>query len=646
MTKEDQPAMPLQQPQQPHDPGRTEWPTATTNDEDRKVTIPLDRNNRNKARAMAAPRATNADGTPGAYSTIQALRVGAIGVTQTVHEEPPLIGPRKVLLDDISITLLPGTFVAVVGASGAGKTSLLRALSGQAHGQQGAVFYNGLNVQQLRRGFSTTMGYVPQDDIVHKNLTVEAALHYAARLRLPCGTSHGEIIARVRQVLEDVELTDQRQQLISRLSGGQRKRVNIALELLGNPAIFYLDEPTSGLDSGLDLRMTQLLRRLAGRGKTVVLVTHKTSNIDLCDDVCFLAPGGPLAYYGPPARLKAFFHSDNYASIYNLLYEDPERWATLFRKSPDYAQYVEAPRAQPGGTALATEDGSAPWLVEPPCNSAIRQFWVLTRRYLNVMLHDLPTLLILLLQAPIIAILVWPMADHEVQHNVAVNIRPNGPPEDIYAQRVLFIVVASAIWFGIINAACEIVKEDPIYRHERAVNLRVLPYVLSKVTVLGGLLAIQDFILLYIVGNKTSMPAAGLIWPGESGAFVELYLTLLASFVGLMLGLLISALVPNSDRAVSIVPVLLIPQIIFSNVIFELNDNTGRWLSFLMPSRWGAQAAGTITGLQDRFTNHDVYPFYAGDAAHVIGFWGALVVLAAIYFGLTLLAMHRKDFRQ
>src|SRR5690348_12897153 len=188
------------------------------------------------------------------------VRIDAVDVTETVREglPIPLLGSRKVLLDDVSITLRPGAFVAILGASGAGKTMLLRALSGQMQSQQGNVFYNGLNLVRHRHRFSTSTGFVPQDDIVHKNLQVGGALEYAAGLRLPCAAPPHELVARVDEVLDAVELTDQRKQIISRLSGGQRKRVNIALELLGRPAVFYLDEPTSGLDPGLDLKMMQL----------------------------------------------------------------------------------------------------------------------------------------------------------------------------------------------------------------------------------------------------------------------------------------------------------------------------------------------------------------------------------------------------
>lgn len=573
------------------------------------------------------------------------VRVDAVDLTQWVKTGG--IGPigrqTKILLDHVSLSILPGTFVAIVGASGSGKTTLLGALNGQRPIKSGTVLYNGEDFYKNVGDFSTSLGYVPQDDIVHKNLTVEKALYYAARLRLPKGTRRQQIKQRITEVLEDVELEDQRNQVISSLSGGQRKRVNVALELLDRPALFYLDEPTSGLDPGLDRKMMQLMRRLADRGHTVVLATHATSNINVADYVCFMAPGGRLAFFGTPDELKRHFGKTDYAEIYNEVDADPVRWAGMFRQSPEYLKYIEGPRAQSSARAAAIER-------KQPHQQAARrgrsdqwrQFVLLTRRYFNLMLHDRMNLLILLLQAPIIAVLIDLIATSDTVHKVTTAAE-RIHPTDYDAQRTLFIMVASAIWFGIINAAREIVKESAIYRRERSVNLAILPYVLSKVVVLGVLCLIQDFLLLIIVGQKVGYPTHGVIWSGMRGGFAELYITLLlSSLVGLMLGLLVSALAPNTDRAVSITPILLIPQIIFANVIFTLSSTIGKWISYVTPARWGMQAAGSIAGLHDRFSAQDK-PFYTSDAQHVLGWWTALVALTIAFFLLTLLLQKRKD---
>lgn len=580
------------------------------------------------------------------------VRVDALHLRQTVRSGPFGLG-RKVLLDDVSLTLLPGTFVAVVGASGAGKSTLLRALSGQAGVQSGRVLYNGRNLPGHRHDFCTTLGYVPQDDIVHKNLPLDAALYYAARLRLRKGTPRRQVIERVNQVLEDVELTPQRHQLISQLSGGQRKRVNIALELLGRPSIFYLDEPTSGLDPGLDLKMMQLLRRLADRGQTIVLVTHTTENIDLCDDICFLAPDGKMAYYGPPDGLKRFFHTDSYAEIYNALYDDPDTWVQRFRQSPDFLNYVDGPRLQsenlaqhePVQTVAAPEDKRGGERSEAGCGIGdAMQLSLLTRRYVRLLVHDRVNLLILLLQAPIIAWLVTLLAEKNGIYHV-MHPQARGLHADIFAQRTLFILVCSAIWFGIINAAREIVKEDQIYRRERAVNLHIGPYVASKVLVLGVLCAIQSALLLGIVGLKSGYPTSGILWPGQTGAIAELFISLLlCALAGLMLGLMVSAFAPTTDRALSIVPIVLIPQIIFSGVIFSMSHQVAKTISYLMPARWGMQATGSIARISDKFAQMDI-PFYRSDPSHLLGFWAATVALIVLFLLLTLLFMRRKDLR-
>ena len=254
-----------------------------------------------------------------------------------------------ILLNDISLVIPPRKFVALVGGSGAGKSTLMDALNGLRPAQGGTVFYNGVDYYRNLAAFNTQLGYVPQDDIVHRELTVERALYYAARLRLPSDFTPEQIKWRIDEVLEDVEMTDRRALLVNKLSGGQRKRVSIALELLANPSIFFLDEPTSGLDPGLDRKMMSLLRRLADRGRTIVLVTHATNNINACDYVCFLAQGGRMAYFGPPDKAKEFFEKPDFAEIYSVLEptreqpDIPAQAEARFLASPDYQRYVVQP---------------------------------------------------------------------------------------------------------------------------------------------------------------------------------------------------------------------------------------------------------------------------------------------------------------
>lgn len=276
-------------------------------------------------------------------STSEPLRVDAIALRQTV-------GPRaeKVLINDISLSILPGEFVALVGGSGSGKSTLLDALNGFRPARQGRVFVNGTDYYANMQDYKHRLGYVPQDDIIHRELTVEDALYFTARLRLPANSSAEEVRARADEALDEVEMTDQRRLQITRLSGGQRKRVSIATELISRPGLLYLDEPTSGLDPVLERRLMLLLRRLADEGRTVIAVTHATANIDVCDKVAFLGRGGRLCFFGSPDDALSFFGAESITSIYDMLDasdEAPERWEQQYRTSRFFQQYVSDPQS-------------------------------------------------------------------------------------------------------------------------------------------------------------------------------------------------------------------------------------------------------------------------------------------------------------
>src|SRR5438874_4560326 len=319
---------------------------------------------------------------------------------------------HTILINNISLVIPPRKFVALVGGSGAGKSTLMDALNGLRPAQKGLVLYNGQDYYRNLAAFSTQLGYVPQEDIIHRDLTVERALYYAAKLRLPSDFTDEQIKQRINEVLEDVELTARRKLLIKKLSGGQRKRVSIALELLANPSVFFLDEPTSGLDPGLDRKMMFLLRRLADKGHTIVLVTHATNNINACDYICFLAQGGRLAYFGPPNEAKAYFGKTDFAEIYSALEPTEENpnipleAENRFKASPQYQQYVvtslnKSPAAQ--ADRLTETTGVIP----PKRGNPWRQFSLLSLRYLELLKNDVVNLLILLLQAPLIALILY-----------------------------------------------------------------------------------------------------------------------------------------------------------------------------------------------------------------------------------------------
>ena len=538
------------------------------------------------------------------YTAAGGMRLDGVHLVREVGKR----GQTKRILKDISVSLQPREFVALVGTSGAGKTTLMMALNGFARAE-GQVLVNGDDLYRQFDIYRTLIGYVPQDDIIHKELTVASALRYAARLRLPPDTSSQEIEQRIDQVLESVEMVGQKNQVVNSLSGGQRKRVSIAVELLAEPSLFFLDEPTSGLDPGLEKKMMFTLRRLADGGRTVLLVTHATANIVQCDHVCFLSQGR-LVYFGPPEEAFDFFGvtSGDFADIYDQLDDaDPQvaeqkaqEWEQTFRASSYHQEYVEKrqqelPQArQQAAQAKASRRG--------PKVNILRQFFVLTRRYMDLVLRDKLLLTVLMAVMPMVGALVLLVAEPnwlvgntlaEIEGQLAGALK-GGDTSTTYAvvgdsQTLLFILALASVLLGLFASVYEIVKEWSVYQRERMVTLRILPYIGSKVVVLGIFAMIQCLLLMLVVALKVDMPWQGVLLPAP----LEMYITLvLATVSAILMGLLISAIVPNTNTVIYIVFLALFFQLIFAGVLFDLPGITKRFSSLTL-TRWAMEGLGT-----------------------------------------------------
>ncbi len=625
-------------------------------------------------------------------------------------------GKEKILLNNISLVIPPHSFVALVGSSGAGKSTLLKALNGLSPAS-GTVYYNGQDYYKSYTVFSTQLGYVPQDDIVHRELTVQSALYYGAKLRLPDNNTEALIQARIREVLEEVGLNKKQDMLIDKLSGGERKRVSIALELLANPSAFFLDEPTSGLDPGLDRKMMNLLRKLADKGQTVVLVTHTTNNINTCDYICFLG-SGRLVYFGPPHQAMQFFKKTDFAEIYNELDTEQacKRWSEDFRRSSDYKTYISDPLQT---TDTGVHQGIRAKLKQPKRCRPLCQWLFLCKRYLELLKNDRWNLAILLLQAPVIALILFTIINVSMgpggfdpnmvvqcprtaqiftnvglpeipspsspavstdcnqlekklkttQQGRAYAARRGGVSEALQdfivpgpgkAPIILFIMALSAMMCGCINSSREIVKEEPIYRRERAMNVGILPYLFSKVTILGILCLLQSAALVGIISLADPL-RHGTFLPG----WVEVYIAIaLTSLAGLMLGLTVSAIVPNSDRATSFLPLLLVPQIVFSGILFPLDNQALQIIGMALPVRWAMAALGSTVGVHgdkwfgpsqegdklfgNNYSYHGtLFSTYslANATWHLIYTWLALGAMIVVFILMTILCLMLKDRR-
>ncbi|HXR64799.1 MAG TPA: FHA domain-containing protein, partial [Ktedonobacteraceae bacterium] len=577
------------------------------------------------------------------YDESESIRIDALELRKESSQ-------HVTLLDGISVSIPPRSFVALVGSSGAGKSTLLDALSGLRPAQQGVVLYNGQDYYQHLAAFRSQLGYVPQEDIIHRDLTVERALYYAAQLRLPGDFTPAQLEQRVTEVLEDVEMTARRELLIKKLSGGQRKRISIALELLAKPSVFFLDEPTSGLDPGLDRKMMLLLRKLADKGHTVLLVTHATNNINICDAVCFLAQGGRLAYFGPPEAAKTYFQQPDFAEIYNALeptdeYPDvPAEAEKRFKQASAYQQYIAEPLAR----AVENVDAQTPrdrrQIRSTQRQNPWKQFLILSLRYLELLWNDKWNLLILLLQAPIIGIILFILVHSLNETTVFHQPIPFDKVGD--SQRFLFIMSFAAMMFGCINAAREIIKEEHIFRRERAVNLGIMPYLLSKVLILSVLCLLQCIILLGMMNLATTF-YSGIIMP----EFAEFYITLaLISIAGVMIGLTISALVRNNDQAMSFIPLLLIPQVIFSGSMFPLKNIPLQIFGALFSLRWAMASLGSILNLTS-FDDNIIGTCancrtYRHDPHYLLITWLALVIGIVVLGTIIGLVLKHKDVKR
>ncbi len=513
------------------------------------------------------------------------IKIDAIELTKTV-------GKGITNLDSVSLSFYPGELICIVGGSGTGKTTLMNALSGLSPATRGHVLYNGVDYYQHLDVYRHSLGYVPQDDIVHPELTVQQTLYYAARLRLPEDTDRAEIEERIVEVLDNLDLAERRDTEVRKVSGGQRKRVSIGVELLTKPSVFYLDEPTSGLDPGLDSRMMDLLRTLANQGRTVVVITHATRNVMICDKVVFMARGGQLAFFGPPADALEYFGVSDFTQIYRLLDDQVDGWDARYRQSQHFQRNVQhrleeqalAPRADGGRGGRGEKKGANQ-------TNWFWQFIWLSVRYLRILMRDWLSLLVILVAAPIIAVVYALIFKRDI---FAPTWADGGDARQGVA--LLFNLAVAVMFLSAFAAARAIAEEVPIYSRERLVNLKIFPYVLSKIFILGLFSLAQSALLLGIVSHQVDIPGGNATLLKVYGALV------LTNLAALALGLLVSALTTNGLQATLIVVVLLIPELTLGGATVPLSqvNEIARALSLGMISRWSLSLLGHYVDINAR----------------------------------------------
>ena len=523
---------------------------------------------------------------------------------------------RRTILAPTSLELEPGRFVAILGESGAGKSTLLRILAGVDGATAGTVAVNGDDLSLHR----TSIGYVPQVEALHGKLTVREALRYAARLRLPEDAAATDIDAACERVTEELELAEHVDTWVENLSGGQRRRVGVGLELLTRPSLVFLDEPTTGLDPGLERRMMRLLAGLADSTRTVVLVTHATASLATCDEVVVMGRGGHLVFQGTPADALTFFEVESFDEIYDALGDRPvAEWQR--KRAEGLSDPHPEPEPKPAQTGAAAVPRRALW----------PQAATLAARYLRHFVRDRRNGLILLGQVPLFGLALVGLFDRAA-------LAPSGNPND--AAQFLFLLITVAVWIGSIDAAREIVKERAVLSREADVGVRIDAYVLSKVLVLWALVAVQVGLLATIVLALRPLEST------TGDAVLLVAILLVTGFVSVAMGLAVSAAARSQDQATSFVPLVLIPQLFFAGAIIPQEQMTApiRALSELVFAKWSYAISGAPVDLHERLAGRTVYGAFF-DASPYVGF-AVLALFAAVLLGIARFQLERRSARR
>ncbi len=540
----------------------------------------------------------------------------------------------KVLLTDVSFALPERCFMAVVGPSGAGKSTLLGALTGFRPAGSGTVEYDGRDLYKNYAELRHRIGFVPQDDILHTPLTVRRALNYAARLRFPQDVSAKERKQRIDEVLSELGLSAHAGQRIDSLSGGQRKRTSVALELLTKPSLLFLDEPTSGLDPGYEKSVMQTLRSLADDGRSVVVVTHNTAQLNLCDRLLILAPGGRLAYFGPPQQALSYFNCSDFADLFNLLEHDTTTdWTGRFVASPLH-DALTGPR--PAQRAAQPAARAAKAVAQ---QSAFAQFFTLCRRYLAVIAADRQysvTLLILPLLLSLFA--------HAVPGKAGLSLSEAIANKSTQPSQLLVLLIIGGGLMGCAASIREIVKERAIYQREHGIGLSGGAYLASKLVVLTALTSLQGLILgfLGVVGLPPPDQSVVLPWPRVEVAVAVVAVTV----VSMMIGLLISAMIGNADRGMPLLVLVVMAELVLCGGMFGVKGRIPlEQLAWLSPSRWAYAMAASTVDLNDlrRTAGGDQDPMWDYKTSSWLMAAGACAAQALVLVILLAIRLRRLD---
>ena len=564
-------------------------------------------------------------------------------------------GKKKQILHQANVTINANEFVAIIGGSGAGKSTIMNVLNGFDRNYSGEVYFNNINLKRNFQYLKSIIGYVPQEDIIYENLTLRKMLQYTAQLRMPKDISKAEVQARIDSVLQTLELREHQNTLIRKMSGGQKKRASIAVELLADPKLFFLDEPTSGLDPGTEKSLMTSMKKLCKeQDRTIVMVTHTTQSLHLCDKVIFMGPGGRVCFVGHVNEAKKFFGNDDLTEIYNIIARNPAEWERRF------AQMCSGDRPVIGTANDVIRN-------RRPRVPAINQFVTLVSRYTELILNDRRKLLILLLEPVVIGLLLFIVAGDNVFDVFNTTMPDSGEtPIAIKAyndtKSIMFTLSCAAIWIGLFNSIQEICKERNILKREYMANLQLPVYMASKVIVQMVIALIQAVLLsmtFLVTVDHFKNDGNAEVYHDElqtlfdgGGESLEIILAVWFTIIAAMsLGLIVSSIVKTGDKAMVVAPFLLIVQLLFSGFLFELKG-ASETIANITISKWSVESLcrianiGNISGdFVDRIKD-DASDFDWNASAVLADWWiMGLMSLLCIVISIIVLRNVAKDGR-
>jgi len=529
-----------------------------------------------------------------------------------------LVVDNYTLLDRISWGAGPGKLTALIGPSGSGKSTMLKVIEGGVRPSGGTVSFEQHDVHHAYAQMRTRIGMVPQDDVVHPQLTVNQALQYAAELRMPPDKSKEDRQRVIAQVLAELDMTQHAEKRVDQLSGGQRKRASVALELLTGPSLLLLDEPTTGLDPVLDQQVMTMLRSLADAGRVVVVVTHSLAFLDVCDQVIMLAPGGKMAFRGAPSEIEGAMGTKDWADIFERVAADPDGAQRAF-----YARHGQ------GAEAPVQAANQAPMAQTKTLRTGVwRQLSTMARRQVRLIVSDRGYFIFLCLLPLLVALL--PLT---AKGDSGFKLPPPDSTAPNVAITVLVFMNLGAFFMGTALTVRELVGERPIFLREQAAGLSTSAYIAAKVAVFSTAAVIQSAVLVAIVVIiKGAPPSASLLGNGTLELFVGVAATCVASA---MLGLVVSAVAQTSNQVLPLTVVTLMVQVVLAGGFIPVTGRALDPISWFVPSRWGLAATASTTDL------HTIVPKAPDDThwKHNGGAWSVdilmLIVLSAGYLAFT-----------